>query len=57
MLLLMLSSEFTRNEVETAIYGRTRIADETIDIYKTIANARSKKEDILQKSQDGGLVT
>ena len=43
--------------MEQAIFGRTRTADEPIGIYKTIANARSKKQEILQKSQDGGVVT
>jgi coenzyme F420 hydrogenase subunit beta len=48
---------FPRDEVEKAIFGRTKTADEPICIYATIANARSKKADILQKSQDGGVVT
>jgi coenzyme F420 hydrogenase subunit beta len=51
------AAEFPRNEVENAIFGRTRNVDEPIGIYKTIANARSKKEEILKKSQDGGVVT
>ena len=48
---------FPKDEVEKAIFGRTRTADEPIGIYKTITNARSKKAEILQKSQDGGVVT
>jgi coenzyme F420 hydrogenase subunit beta len=51
------AAKFPRDEVEKAIYGRTRNAHEPIGIYVTIANARSKKEEILQKSQDGGVVT
>jgi coenzyme F420 hydrogenase subunit beta len=51
------AAEFPRDEVEKAIYGRTRNADEPIGIYGAIVNARSKKEEILQKSQDGGVVT
>ncbi len=51
------AAEFPKDEVEQAIFGRTRTADEPIGIYKTIANARSKKQEILQKSQDGGVVT
>jgi len=51
------AAEFPRDEIETAIYGRTRNNDEPIGIYKTIMNARSKKEEILAKSQDGGVVT
>jgi coenzyme F420 hydrogenase subunit beta len=51
------AAEFPRDEVEKAIFGRTRAADEPIGIYKTIANGRSKKEEILQRSQDGGVVT
>ena len=51
------AAEFPRDEVEKAIFGQTRTADEQIGIYATIANARSKKEEILQKSQDGGVVT
>jgi coenzyme F420 hydrogenase subunit beta len=49
--------EFPRDEVETAIYGRTRTADEPIGIYSRIVNARSKKVEILQRCQDGGVVT
>ena len=51
------AAEFPKNEVEQVIFGRTRTADEPIGIYKNIANARSKKQEILQKSQDGGVVT
>jgi coenzyme F420 hydrogenase subunit beta len=51
------AAEFPKNEVEQAIFGRTRTADEPIGIYKTMANARSKKQEILQKGQDGGVVT
>lgn len=51
------AAEFPKDEVEQAVFGRTRTADEPIGIYKTIANARSKKQEILQKSQDGGVVT
>ena len=51
------AAEFPKDDVEQAIFGRTRTADEPIGIYKTITNARSKKQEILQKSQDGGVVT
>ena len=51
------AAAFPRDEVERAIFGRPRDADEPIGIYNTIANARSKKEEILQRSQDGGVVT
>jgi coenzyme F420 hydrogenase subunit beta len=51
------AAQFPRDEVENAMFGRTRNVDEPIGIYKTIANARSKKEEILKKSQDGGVVT
>jgi coenzyme F420 hydrogenase subunit beta len=51
------AAEFPKNEVEQAVFGRTRTADEPIGIYKSITNARSKKQEILQKSQDGGVVT
>ena len=51
------AAEFPKDEVEHAVFGRTRTADEPIGIYKTIANARSKKQEILQKSQDGGVAT
>jgi len=51
------AAEFPKDKVEHAIFGRTRTAGEPIGIYKTIANARSKKQEILQKSQDGGVVT
>jgi coenzyme F420 hydrogenase subunit beta len=48
---------FPKDEVEQAIFGRARTVDEPIGIYKTIANARSNRHEILQKSQDGGVVT
>lgn len=48
---------FPREEVETSVFERTRSAHEPIGIYQTIANGRSKKEEILRKSQDGGVVT
>jgi coenzyme F420 hydrogenase subunit beta len=48
---------FPTDEVETAIYGRARNADEPIGVYETTVNARSKKEEILRKGQDGGVVT
>ena len=51
------AAEFPREEVEKSIFGRTRNADEPIGIYQTIENGRSKKEEILRKSQDGGVVT
>lgn len=51
------AADFPRDEVEKAVFGRTRTADEAIGIYTTIANARSRKAEILQKSQDGGVVT
>jgi coenzyme F420 hydrogenase subunit beta len=51
------AAEFPREEVEKAIFGQTRTAEEPIGIYKTITNALSKKEEILQRSQDGGVVT
>jgi coenzyme F420 hydrogenase subunit beta len=51
------AAEFPKDEVEQAIFGRARMADEPIGIYKSIANARSRKQEILQKSQDGGVVT
>jgi coenzyme F420 hydrogenase subunit beta len=51
------AAEFPRDEVERAIFGRTRNVDEPIGIYETIANARSKKGEIVNKSQDGGVVT
>ena len=51
------AAAFPRDEVEKAIFGRSRNADEPIGIYQAILNARSMKEEILQKSQDGGIVT
>src|SRR4030042_3679209 len=51
------AAAFPRDEVEKAIFGRPRDANEPIGIYNTITNARSMKEEILQKSQDGGVVT
>jgi coenzyme F420 hydrogenase subunit beta len=51
------AAQFPKHEVEQVVFGRTRTSDEPIGIYTTIANARSKKQEILQKSQDGGVVT
>ena len=51
------AAAFPIDEVEKAIFGRPRDAAESIGIYQTIVNARSKREEILQKSQDGGVVT
>ena len=51
------AAAFPRDEVEHAIFGRLRDANEPIGIYNTITNARSMKKEILQVSQDGGVVT
>jgi coenzyme F420 hydrogenase subunit beta len=51
------AAQFPLDEVEKTIFGRARSANEPIGIYATIVNARSKKDEILKKSQDGGVVT
>ncbi len=51
------AAEFPREEVEKKIFGRARNPDEPIGIYQTAANGRSTREEILTKSQDGGVVT
>ena len=51
------AAEFPRDEVEKTVFGRTRTTDEPIGIYTTIVNARSRNAEILQRSQDGGVVT
>jgi len=51
------AAAFPRDEVEKTIFGRPRNANEPIGIYNTITNARSMKNEILQKCQDGGVVT
>lgn len=48
---------FPREEIETSVFGRPRNPDEPIGIYHTIAIGRSKKQEILSKGQDGGVVT
>ncbi len=44
-------------DIEKEIFGRKRSSDEKIGIYKSIYSARSLKDDILSKCQDGGAVT
>jgi coenzyme F420 hydrogenase subunit beta len=51
------AAQFPLDEVEKAVFGRVRTANEPIGICTTIVNARSKREEILQRSQDGGVVT
>jgi coenzyme F420 hydrogenase subunit beta len=43
--------------IEENIFGRKRSDDEPIGIYKSIYSARSLRDDILNKCQDGGAVT
>jgi len=51
------SAGFPSDEVEKAVFGRARNADEPIGIYESIANGRSTRQEILKKGQDGGVVT
>lgn len=45
------------DDIEEKIFGRKHSDNESIGIYKSIYSAKSLKEDILSKCQDGGAVT
>ncbi|MDH5443250.1 MAG: Coenzyme F420 hydrogenase/dehydrogenase, beta subunit C-terminal domain [Hadesarchaea archaeon] len=44
-------------EMENFVFGRQRKIEEDFGIFKQVLVARSTNEDILRKSQDGGVVT
>jgi len=44
-------------EMENFVFGRQRKNEEDVGIYKRVLVARSTNEEILRKSQDGGVVT
>ena len=44
-------------EMENFVFGRQRKIEEDFGIYKQVLVARSTNEEILRKSQDGGVVT
>jgi coenzyme F420 hydrogenase subunit beta len=49
--------EFSRDDVESFVYGRTRRPDEAIGIFKEAFVGRATRTDIQSKAQDGGIVT
>jgi len=49
--------EFSRDDVEAFLHGRTRRLDEPIGIYRAAFVGRSLKTEIQEKAQDGGVVT
>jgi len=50
-------TEFERGAIEQEIFGRCRKEDEDIGIYRRVIAAKSFDERILEKAQDGGVVT
>ena len=49
--------EFSSDDVEYFIHGRTRACDEPLGIYRQAFTARARSPDIKAKGQDGGVVT
>jgi len=49
--------EFSSDDVEYFLYGRTRSADELIGIYMKAFVGRASNSDIRNRAQDGGVVT
>lgn len=49
--------DFSRDDVESFTYGRTRRADEPIGITQGIFTGRAVRTDIQGQAQDGGVVT
>jgi len=49
--------EFSREDVESFLHGRTRRPDETFGIYRGTFVGRALRTDIRNKAQDGGVVT
>ncbi len=51
-------TDFNMSELEQAKFGRTRTNDEKFTgVYKAVYAARTKRDDIFSRSQDGGVVT
>jgi len=49
--------EFSKDDVESFMYGRIRRADEPIGITQGVFTGRAIRTDIQGKAQDGGVVT
>jgi coenzyme F420 hydrogenase subunit beta len=49
--------EFSRDDVESFLFNRTRRPDETIGITSGIFVGRAQKSEIQNRAQDGGVVT
>ena len=49
--------EFSRQDVETFLHGRTRLADEPIGIFRGTFVGRTSRKEIQDRAQDGGVVT
>jgi coenzyme F420 hydrogenase subunit beta len=49
--------EFSRDDVEHFLHGRTRTAEEPIGIYRQAFVGRATNANIKNKAQDGGVVT
>lgn len=49
--------EFSREDVEFFLHGRTRRSDEPIGIFRQAFVGRASKQEILSRAQDGGVVT
>jgi coenzyme F420 hydrogenase subunit beta len=48
---------FSRDDVELLLHKRTRLPDETLGIFKSAFIGKALKSDILNRAQDGGVVT
>jgi coenzyme F420 hydrogenase subunit beta len=49
--------EFSREDVEAALHGRSRRSDETLGICRGVFVGRTLRTEIQDKAQDGGIVT
>jgi len=49
--------EFSRNDVEVFLHGRTRRPDETLGIFRGTFVGRALRKEIQSQAQDGGVVT
>jgi coenzyme F420 hydrogenase subunit beta len=49
--------EFSRDDVEVFLHGRTRRADEPLGVVRAIYTGRATAPNILNRAQDGGVAT
>jgi len=48
---------FVEAEMDKSVFGRERNDDESLGIYKKIISAQAKDDKILERAQDGGIVS